>query len=192
MKNCLECTHAGRDCIPYLMTLSQADLLAWCKHRKDALNLTSDHLARRSNVPKSTVDRILSPKNTDCRFTTMQPIICTLTGCSAEELDCDNVERPNETLSEKLKSQEEIVKHLEAENARQAEYITKLHTMAKEDIERAKSEESVSIEYMKKKEKSYIHMIYGISAALVLAVVLILAALLVDKFNSDIGFFWLK
>ena len=48
------------------------------------------------------------------------------------------------------------------------------------------------IEYMKKKEKSYIHMIYGISAALVLAVVLILAALLVDKFNSDIGFFWLK
>lgn len=192
MKNCLECTHAGRDCIPYLMTLSQADLLTWCKARKDALKVTSDYISQHSNVPKSTVDRILSPKNTDCRFTTMQPIICTLTGCSAGELDCDNVERPDEIMTEKLAAQEEIVKHLEDENARQAEYITKLHTMAKEDIERAKSEETVSIEYMKKKEKSYIRLIYGISAALVLAVVLILAALLVDKFNSDIGFFWLK
>ena len=98
MKNCLECTHAGRDCIPYLMTLSQADLLAWCKARKDALKVTSDNISQRSNVPKSTVDRILSPKNTDCRFTTMQPIICTLTGCSTEELDCDNVERPDEIM----------------------------------------------------------------------------------------------
>lgn len=118
MKNCKECTHPGRDCIPYIMTLSQEDTLAWCQARKKALHLSNDEIAERAKVPKSTVDRVFSPKATDCRFSTMQPIVCLLAGCSAEELDCDNAEHSTETLMEQIRAKDEIIRHLEEENHR--------------------------------------------------------------------------
>lgn len=192
MKNCKECTHPGRDCIPYIMTLSQEDTLAWCQARKKVLHLSNDEIAERAKVPKSTVDRVFSPKATDCRFSTMQPIVCLLAGCSAEELDCDNAEHSTETLMEQIRAKDEIIRHLEEENHRKNGVIDHLHMTAKEDIERAKEEESESIAYMKKKEKGYLRLICALSIALAVTVLIIVAGLVLDMLDPSKGFFWLR
>lgn len=191
-KNCVNCTHPGRDCIPYLMTFTNAELLEWAKMRRVALHLSYEELSEKSGVPLSTIERMMSRKGTDCRFGTAQPVIRVLSGCSAEELDCECVKQPDEVLEEQLKAKEEIIRHLEEENQRKNGVIDHLHTTAKEDIERAKGEESESIAYMKKKEKSYLRLICTLSIALSVTLVVIIAALVMDMMNPDKGFFWLR
>lgn len=89
MKKCIECTHPGKDCIPYLMTLNGSDLLSWCKARKKRLALSNLELADITNVPKGTIDRLFASDTIDFRFSTIQPVICALSGCEPEELDCE-------------------------------------------------------------------------------------------------------
>lgn len=181
MKNCKECTHPGRECIPYLMTLSPSDTLDWCKMRKETLRLSYDEIADRTNVPKSTISRIFSDKQTDCRFTTMQPVVCLLSGCEQADLDCEAANRlPNEALIEQMKVKDELIRHLEEE--------TKI---LNEHIDRAKKEEAESLAYMKKKEKGHVRTIVILSILLGITLLLIIAALVVDRFNPNIGFFWL-
>lgn len=191
-KNCATCKHAGRDCIPYLMTLTQEDFLAWCKCRKNALRISNDDIASRTNVPKSTVDRIFSPKDTDCRFSTIQPLICILSGCDEVELDCDNREESSEVLEEKLKAKDEIIEQLKIENKRLEEHINKVRAKATVDLERAKEEETVSLDYMKKLASKRLIFIYILVALLFVAMVVIITALVIDKNNSSVGFFWLR
>lgn len=155
--------------------------------------MSNEDIADRTNVPKGTVDRVFSPRDADYRFTTMQPIVCVLSGCSAEELDCEAAYlTPSEVLLEQVKAKDEIIRHLEEETKRQDEHIKHLEATAKADIERAKNEEAESIAYMKRKEKSHIRLIYTLAIALSITVLTILTALIVDRLNPNIGFFWLK
>lgn len=193
MKNCKECTHPGRDCIPYLMTVSQAELQEWCKHRKKVLHMSNEDIADRTFVPKGTVDRVFSPKDADYRFSTMQPIVCILSGCSREELDCEAAyQTPSEALLEQVKAKDEIIRHLEEETKRQDAHIRAMEASAQADMERAKKEEAESIAYMKKKEKGHVKTIYTLAVLLAFTLLLIITALIIDRLNPDIGFFWLR
>lgn len=174
-KNCVNCTHPGRDCIPYLMTFTNAELLEWAKMRRTALHLSYEELSEKSGVPLSTIEKMLGRKGADCRFGTAQPVIRVLSGCTPEELDCEIVEHPSEAFVEQLKAKEEIIRHLE-----------------KEDMERAKDEENESIAYMKKKEKSYLRLICTLSIALAVTLLVIIAALVLDRLDPTKGFFWLR
>ena len=191
-KNCVNCTHPGRDCIPYLMTLTNAELLDWAKQRRVAMHLSYEELSEKSGVPLSTIERMMSRKGNDCRFGTAQPVIRVLSGCTREELDCENPVQPDTSLEEQIKAKDEIIRHLEEENERKNGVIDHLHATAKEDIERAKEEESVSIAYMKKKEKGYIRLIIALSIALTIALLAIIAALVLDMLDPTKGFFWLR
>ena len=174
------------------MTLSPSDTLAWCKARKEALHLSNEDIAYRTNLPKSTVDRIFSPKETDCRFTTMQPVARVLCGCTVEELDCDAYKPPSEILLEQIRTKEEIIHTLEEEVKRQEEHIKQLQATAQADLQRAKDEEAESLAYMKKKEQGHIRAIYTLAILLAVFLMVIIAALIVDRINPDIGFFWLR
>ena len=192
MQKCRDCTHPGRACIPYLMTLSQADTFDWCKIRKESMCLSNEDIADRTGVPKSTIDRIFSPRDTDSRFSTMQPVICVLSGCTHEELDCNNDSRPSsEALLEGLKVKDNLIHHLEEEVARQSSLIKHLQADAQANIDRAKQEEAESLAYMKKKEKGHVRVIWLLVGALALTLGLIIAALIVDRLNPEVGFFWL-
>jgi hypothetical protein len=90
LEKCKTCTHSGRDCFPYIASLPSHDLIAWCKIRKEAMHLSNGEISERSNVPKGTVDRILSASDmSDCRLSTILPIICVLSGCKENELSCE-------------------------------------------------------------------------------------------------------
>lgn len=191
MKDCKKCNKSGKHCIPYLMTLAPDELHVWCKARKAALHLTNEDIAADANIPKRTVERIFSDTNTDCRFTSMQPIIRILSGCTDKELDCDQIQTPNEALLEQVKMKDAMIRHLEEEAKRLNEHIAQLQANAQADIERAKSEEAESLAYMKKKEKHHVRTITSLSVIIAVLLLLIITALIIDRLNGDIGFFWL-
>lgn len=89
LEKCKTCTHSGRDCFQYIASLPSHELIAWCKIRKEAMRLSNGEISERSNVPKGTVDRIFSSDMSDCRLSTILPIICVLSGCTEKDLSCE-------------------------------------------------------------------------------------------------------
>lgn len=89
---CKNCLRPSKGCISYLMTLSTKEMLEWCRFWKEKLGWSNAVLAENSNVPKGTIDRVMShakPEDdaTGVKLATIRPIICALTGCTMEELE---------------------------------------------------------------------------------------------------------
>lgn len=91
MKNeCSNCDHFGRDCPKALMLLPLDDLLDWCQHVMTKNKITHELLARMSNTPKGTVDRVMARQSTDCRYSTIHAIVCALFGFLGISTACLN------------------------------------------------------------------------------------------------------
>ena len=177
MKNCKNCTHAGRDCFPHIASLPSSELIAWCRIRKDALRLSNGDIADRSGVPKGTVDRIFSSDMADCRLSTILPIICVLSGCQTDELACTHDAQTEMSLKEKNAHLSETVERLEAENKHQQETIDRVR---------------VTVSDMKELARRRMRIISVLAIGLAAALLVIIAALVVDKLNSDVGFIWIQ
>lgn len=163
-KKCLECTHPGKDCIPHLLALHGPDLIAWCKDRKKKLDLSNAELAARSNVPKGTIDRLFSSDTIDFRFSTIQPVICVLTGCAPADLDCVEPQPP-------------VVQSPDTELLLQVHDLQKDLTYAEKTISRL--EESI---------RSWKQAIYGMMVLCAVLVVPLVGYLRMDANNTDIGY----
>lgn len=61
-----------------IMTLNPHELIEWCNSRRKEMGISKAKLAELTNVPESTLDRILSGKNPEFRYSTVQPIIAAL------------------------------------------------------------------------------------------------------------------
>lgn len=177
MKNCKNCTHAGRDCFPHIASLPSSDLIAWCKIRKDAMRLSNGEIADRSGVPKGTVDRIFSSSLSDCRLSTILPIICVLSGCRSDELACTHDEQAEMSMAEKNAHLSETNDRLEAENKRQQETIDRIR---------------VTVSDMNGLARRRMRIISVLAISLASALLVIIAALVVDKLNTDVGFIWIQ
>ena len=169
-KKCFNCSHPGKDCIPYLMTMPGADLLAWCKGRKDMLRLSNAEIAARSNVPKGTIDRLFSSDNTDFRFSTIQPIICILTGCKPEDLDCSKVKPPVDSSPDPA-------------------LVQRVHDLEHEsrDLQKDLQFANKTISNLENSIGSWKQAVYGMMALCGVLVVSLLEYLHIDFSNTDIG-----
>lgn len=168
--NCLECTHPGRDCIPHLLTLQSTDLIAWCKGRKKKLGLSNVEIAARSNVPKGTIDRLFSSDTIDFRFSTIQPVICVLTGCAPADLDCVEpqppvVQSPDPELLEKVHALQLQNHDLEKDLT----YAEKTNTRLEDTI------------------RSWKQAVYGMMCLCAVLAVSLVGYLRLDANNTDIG-----
>ncbi len=108
---CLNCQNPGRECLKRLLTMTGDELLIWCKARKKSLGLSNADIAAATNVPKGTVDRLLSSSGSDVRFSTIQPIIRLLSGCTDAELDCSPPPEADDALTIHAHDLETEVKH---------------------------------------------------------------------------------
>lgn len=130
-EKCNNCVRPSKACISYLMTLTTREMLEWCRIWKDRLGMSNATLAAKSNVPKGTIDRILSLTKgeldkTDVKLVTVRPIICALTGCTLEELEtCDIVNKDesaaliekNARMTEQLAEAKSIISVYRDQNA---------------------------------------------------------------------------
>lgn len=139
-EKCNNCVHPSKACISFLMTLSTREMLEWCRIWKDRLGWSNATLAVKSNVPKGTIDRILSLTKseldkTDVKLVTVRPIICALTGCTIEELEtCEIVNKAetaalvekNMLLQGQIKEAREVVSIYREQNATYKKQIADL------------------------------------------------------------------
>lgn len=170
---CTNCARSGKNCIPRILSFTSADLLQWCKERKKVLNISNAELAEKTNVPKGTIDRLFSAHAyTEFRFSSIQPIVCLLLGCKLEELDCDAANDSEENWIDQIKQKDEQLDELRV------------------DMERIKSEHDKSLSFARGYMKYQRRLIAVLGGLLIFTLLLIIVALIVDRANPNIGFFW--
>ena len=175
LESCKTCAHYGRDCIPFVMSLPVSDLIAWMRIRKDALRLSNADIAEAANVPKGTVDRIFSSSGpADFRFSTVQPIVRVLAGCTQEELTCSPLS--DASLAGHVAHLEDTISCLKAENSRQVETISNVR---------------LTLNDMKGLARRRMRIISVLAIGLAAALLLIIIALALDRIDPDRGFLWI-
>lgn len=156
-EKCLKCNRLGKDCFPNVFVMDVAGIRLWARKLKVARGITNAELARKSGVPKGTIDNHFSAKAThsaDVNYSTFAPVLCALLDCGKEEMECPG-------SSEKDS-----------------------HT--DRDIEFLKEQLRISQEIAHERKKLLILSCF----ALFITLSIIILALVVDKINPDIGFFW--
>lgn len=170
IEKCTDCVRSGKNCIPRILSFSAADLLKWCKERKKALNISNAEIAEKTNVPKGTVDRLFSAHEyTEYRFSSIQPIVCLLIGCAPEDFDCEDT---GENYQEEIRQKDEQLNTLQ------------------EDIERIKSENAKTLNFTRNYLKYQRRIIAILGGLLIFTLMVIIVALIVDRADPNIGFFW--
>lgn len=69
---------------PNILSLNSKELIEWCNKRKKEMHISNSKLAMLTNVPEGTIDRILTGKNPEFRYSTIQPIVTFLIGYKEE------------------------------------------------------------------------------------------------------------
>ena len=70
--------------IAEILTLNSYELIKWCNVRKKQMGLSNAKLANITKVPEGTLDRILTGKNPEFRYSTIQPVVKLLIGLNDE------------------------------------------------------------------------------------------------------------
>ena len=74
----------ARNAMNDILSLNSKDLIDWCNTRKKQMHLSNAKLANATGVPEGTIDRILTGKNLEFRYSTIQPIVKLLIGINEE------------------------------------------------------------------------------------------------------------
>lgn len=171
-QKCLSCPKLGVSCPgPNFLSMKAHEALEWCKMRKSQIEWSNAKLADSSGVPKGTIDRLWANNHVDFKYDTMCPIITAL-------VDVDCCARPCEA------TQDETL-------TAQVERLKKENEALKEDIQTRVDymKEQLRLEQKTSRERRKLVVVLG--ACLGLALALIIVALIIDRLNPDIGFFWL-
>ena len=80
------------------LSLNSKDLIDWCNTRKKQMHLSNAKLAIASNVPEGTIDRILTGKNLEFRYSTIQPIVKVLIGINENTPENESSEYYTQTI----------------------------------------------------------------------------------------------
>lgn len=173
-EKCNDCDRAGIDCAPFLLSLSSEDLLEWCRIRKKHLRITNEELAEKANVASGTVGRLLRAKGTDFIYSSMQPVVLALLDVDADKVSCQEPTAPDE------------------------ERIAALVQQHKEEMERQRADDQQTIDILREQLKNEhetstkrLTAIKWLGVSLGFTLVLIIVALIIDRLNPNIGFFWL-
>ena len=186
-KDCANCDHLGRDCPKTLMLLPLDEIIAWCQRVMLKNKITHEKAAQLSRVPKGTIDRVMSKQSEDCRYSTIHAIVCALFEFLGISSVClDDVVAETAAQSDDMKRQNAELQHAlaDAEKERQAlrERIADLaenRAHMKEQI--AKQDDTI------KDQRRTIKLLASLLGG---AVLLIIGALIVDKLDPSVGFFW--
>lgn len=190
-EKCLTCDQLGTNCDgPNLLAMEPVELGLWCNElRKLTPGLTYDKVATGTDVSKTAVYGFLTGAHEDCSYHTARSIAKYVSKGKWDNNPCGNL-----TNSEKAAYEEEIqklknsivwhedkIKDLKEKNA-------SLETLVKNTNARMTNDKEFLQEQIKSKNRA----ITILAICLALLMLLIIAALVVDRINPDIGFFWLR
>lgn len=108
-RNCRVCERRATDCAQGLMTLPLRDLLVWCRNTKKRAGITNAQISEMAGIPIGTLERTMSGRMDDAKFSTVQPIASALLDL-APEVPCP---KQMQRHMEDLERTAESVGHLE-------------------------------------------------------------------------------
>lgn len=196
---CLNCAHIGKRCDgPNFLAMEMPRLCEWCRIRKDYLHSldakwTNAYIAEQAGVSKVSIDRFLSGNVDDIKISTVARILKVLVNGSWGQYPCamaatekEPIYLDNPALVEKC---QRLQADLDAARADNRQKIDFLRNQIKFKEEQMASKDKLLAErgaFMKSKDRA----IVTLSILLGIAVVLIIAALIIDMVNPDYGFIW--
>lgn len=190
---CLNCKQLGVDCSGRdLLAITHAERVEWLDTRRKMLGLSKKDLATRAMLSENTVLNFFKISHADCRLETLSPIVKVLTGGEWTEKPCPHTANPNKDYYEGIiRERDEEIRRLTAEQASHADAIRlrddQIAHLTKED------EENIRLRrFTEEQLKRQNRVIAILSVALGIAVALVIAALVVDKINPEVGYFWLR
>lgn len=188
--DCAKCPKLGNTCNgPHFVSMPAADLLIWCKARKAHLGLTNQKLADMANMSKGTIDSLFGSSHADFKYETIRPLLQALIGGNWKDDSC-----PDPNAGERA-AYEEKIRQLEKEIQWRDERIQQMRTvneglhahMTDSDAQHRDYQQTMQAE-LKRKNRiiALLATLFGVCLAV------IITALIIDRLNSNIGFFWLS
>lgn len=201
---CLDCTHIGKSCDgPNFLAMTIERWCEWCRLRKEYLDWTNAHVADLAGISKISVDRVMSGNVKDLRITTMQAITKALVngswgqypcamGAPGEKEHIDNPElvarcdRLQAALDSIAAEHREELAAVRSDNQRKIDFLRQ-QVKFKEDQMAAKDAMLAQrYDYIRGRDR----IIHVLAALLGIAVLVIIAALVIDKADPSLGFIW--
>ena len=187
---CVTCEKLGVSCDgPNFVAMPAAELMNWCKARKAHLGLSNQKLADLANMSKGTVDGLLANAHADFRYESIRPMLKVLVGGDWNGVPCpDPTSSERAAYEEKIRKLEDDMKWRDATIARLEKTNTSLETLvANTNARYTKDKDFLRSELTRKNRTiAILATLFGLCLAL------IIAALVVDYMNDNIGYFWLR
>lgn len=199
---CFECPFRGKTCDgPNEQAMEMPRRIEWFNRLAKERGLSRSEAAEEAGLPLATVNSIMAGRTLDPRHSTMQALSKVYSGgcwgqypchlaallLNGELLEADftfeDAKKIDELTQEvaKLRAREEsAIAHVEADSQRKVEYLKDLVAKQEKKIE--------SQEQELKKERGRLMKMISVAAILSL---IIIVALVIDKLNPNMGFFWL-
>lgn len=199
---CLQCPFMNETCDgPNVLAMTNERWVEWANRRANQMDLTRSDIAEHSGIPLSTINTVMSGRTKDARHSTIRDITRVLIGGCWGQYPChfaalllngDQLEEESDQALElkHLREQVELLKEEKREaaddNRRKVEFLKERLEKRDHQIETQESQIADQTKTIKRKDR--------IIAALVVFVVILLAiiiiALIVDRANPNVGFFW--
>lgn len=190
-EKCLSCDQLGSTCDgPNLLAMETIDLGLWCNDlRKDNPGMTYDKIAAETELSKSAVRDFLTGKHEDCSMHTARTIAKYITRGKWDDNPCGNL-----TNSEKA-AYEERIRQLEKDKVWHEDKIKSLEKNAEAMqtlITNSNARATQDKDFLRSQIKSKNKTIMILAILLSICLLVIITALIIDRTNSGIGFFWLE
>lgn len=187
---CITCPELGHTCDgANFLAMTPQQLITWCKERKRYLNLTNAKLAELSGMSQGTIDSLLANTHQDFKFGTIQPLLQALVGGKWLGDPCPEPTATMDTeLTEKVHLLEAEIKWRDDKIAHYKNQIDSMQTLVTNNNARLTKDKDFLREQICNRNKA----IAILTTFTIIGWAIIVAALIIDKLNPNIGFFWLK
>lgn len=194
-EKCLTCKQLGEACDgPNLLLLDTLELGEWCNElRKKRPGATFDKTAAETKVSKTAVYNFLTGAHPDCRLETARPVARWLIGGDAEGNACGSVTNSEKAAYEgKIKELEKLLEYEIRWRDDKILHFQSLNTSLETLITNSNARATTDKDFLRSQIKSKNKVIAVLAAFLGLALLIIIGALIVDRINPEVGFFWLR
>ena len=181
---CIICDRLGESCDgPNLLILDVQKISEWVNIRQDYLRITNEKLAEEAQVSVNTVCRIKAAENNpdgEFKLTYLQRVVRVLIGGKLGTHPCPIADHTQDTqLVQDLKDQ--CRRLSETIERKEKEHAAAMQTA----VEKVERESEKKVRYL-------LRVLKAVSVVAAVMVLLLVAALVVDMMNHDLGFFWMN
>ena len=203
-EKCATCAGISMVCKgPRFEDMSAQEILVWCKARRAFLRWTNAKVAEEAKMPKGTIDRIFAGEHVDFRWETICPILRALRGGTRGDTACPDapegagaaIQAEIDGLRKVIAEHEDEVKRLRHEidlHVDKNAALQKMNDAMQTLVTNTNARFTKDKDFLRAQITSKNKVIAVLAVCFGVCLAVIVAALIVDKLNPGVGFFWLR